>query len=108
MATPVAEDSSKHASYIALALLVWLIVSVVTAVWAIFARRICSSVLSCLAVVAALFLVGRLSKSTWDDIKNWAQLFSFSGIILAAYGAYRTYLTPFSPDVAAATIEFRL
>ena len=108
MTKTLAEDKPKYGSYLALALLLWLIVSVITAVWAALTGHVCTLILACLAVIAVLVWLGRLQASMWEAIKNWAQLLSFSGIILAAFGAYKTYFTPFSPEAAAGTIQFRI
>ena len=101
-------EATRYSTYLALVLLLWLILSVVGVIWSLFAARFWTFGLCSVSVIAVIFFLGRAQVGTWDAIKNWAQLLSFSGIILAAFGAYETYLTPFSPDVDAGTIQCRL
>src|SRR5262249_55425996 len=87
---------------------IWLIISVVATIWSLVAAHYWYFALSLAGLIAAIFVLGRVQSNTWEAVKNWAQLLSFAGIILAAFGVYETYLTPFSPDVDAGTIMYRL
>jgi len=109
MPKPLAENRPpQYGGYIALTLILWLIGSVIVTAWAVITGHIYVLTAACLSLTAVLVWLGRIQAPMWDTIKNWAQLLSFSGIILTAYGVYKTYLTPFSPEVASGTIQFRL
>jgi hypothetical protein len=100
-------NASKYEHYLALVLLLLVTSFAVADVWSILTRHLWWSVLLSLALLSSLIWLGRVPDSTFSAVGHWTQLFQLSGLFLAAFGAYMTFLTPFSPEVALRPIACR-